>query len=390
MLPTVSAAVNAGKKLVSRPVPVIAVTAVSYGLRNLPAIINGDVISPAHIEENTLAAFVGIALYLVLSIASIGMELCAVSAACDVLQDKKIDAEIFRRGFRPKAMLTSVIASLALGLVVMIPGVFLYLGAYVITLMPDMPNLYLMYWLGYFLNAVIMTLAFPAWCSAVDGAFIGKALGTAFSTAKRAGRSFWAALPITFVGLLISGLEGLLTMFGISGIALKIISAAVSIIASAYLMLFLAGYTQRFSPLPEKAFCGTEVSAEPEEEPEDDDAEPLPDWFSEIEQPVEGLFESVTYTCETENPCDLDPIELLLQNNANHSFVESFALRRTLKKYYTDCCDSITTYADYSSPRTESRREPVRIDGRQVVAGVAISTSDGNLFAVSVSLDVTD
>ena len=388
MLPMFSAAVNAGKKLVSRPVSVIAVTVVSFALRFLAGIVQSNIISPAYIEKNMIAAVIGSALYLVLGIATIGIELCAVSAACDVLPDKKISAETLRRGFRPKAMLTSVAASLVIGFVVMIPGVVMYLGAYEITLNTNMPKPSLTYWLGYFINAAIMTLTFPAWCSAVEGAFGEKAFGTAFSTAKRAGGSFCAALLITFVCLVISGLEGLLAIFGISGIAVTVICYAVSIIASAYLMLFLAGYTQRFSALTEEAVSETETATEPSED--NDDEEPLPEWFSEIEQPVEGLFGSVTYTCETESPCDLDPVELLLQNNANHTFVESFALRRTLKKYYTDCCDSITTYADYSSPRTESRREPVKIDGKQVVAGVTISTFDGNLFAVTVSLEVTD
>lgn len=383
MLPTVSATVNAGKKLISRSIPVIAVIAVRYALSFLAGIVQSNIIAPAHIEKNTIVAVFGIALYLLVGIVLFGLELCAVSAAGAVLQDKKIGADTFRCGFRPKAMLTSAVTSLVIGVVVMVPGCFLYGGALYIALLPDMPNLNLIYWLSCVFTAVILVLSVPAEYAAVKGGFIGEALGAAFSTAKRAGRSFWAVLVIAFVGSVLSDFGGLLAFFGIYGIAVKIISAVFNILASAYLMLFLTDYAQRFSKPAENAAFEKETITEP-------DDEPLPEWFSEIEQPVESLFGNVTYTCETESPYELDPMELLAQNNANHNFTESFALIRTLKKYYTDCCDSITTYADYSRPRTESRRESVKIDGKQVMVIVAISTTDGSHFAVTVALEMTD
>lgn len=383
MSPTISAAVNAGKKLISRPIPVIAVIAVRYALNFLAGIVQSNIIAPAHTENNIVVAAFGITLYLLAEIVLFGLELCAVLAAGAVLQDKKIGADTFRNGFRPKAMLTAAVTSLVIVVVAMVPGYFLYQGAMYIALLPDMPNLNLSYWLSCIFSAVLVVLGVPAEYAAVRGSFIGEALGAAFSTAKRAGRSFWAVLVVAFVGSVLSALGGLLAFFGIYGIAVRIISAVLNILASAYLIIFLTDYAQRFSKPAENAVCEKETITEP-----DDD--PLPEWFSEIEQPVEGLFGDVTYTCETESPYELDPMELLTKNNANHCFTESFALRRTLKKYYTDCCDSITTYADYSQPRTESRRELVKIDGKQVVVTVTISTTDGNHYAVTVALEVAD
>ncbi|MGN0700730.1 MAG: hypothetical protein ACI4J8_07000, partial [Oscillospiraceae bacterium] len=192
MSPTISAAVNAGKKLISRPIPVIAVIAVRYALNFLAGIVQSNIIAPAHTENNIVVAAFGITLYLLAEIVLFGLELCAVLAAGAVLQDKKIGADTFRNGFRPKAMLTAAVTSLVIVVVAMVPGYFLYQGAMYIALLPDMPNLNLSYWLSCIFSAVLVVLGVPAEYAAVRGSFIGEALGAAFSTAKRAGRSFWA------------------------------------------------------------------------------------------------------------------------------------------------------------------------------------------------------
>lgn len=137
--------------------------------------------------------------------------------------------------------------------------------------------------------------------------------------------------------------------------------------------------TQRIKPedVPRSSGCGSRD--------ERVNNENIPDLNKTLPKIEETALQDIKYEIHTKFPLDFDPIDYLRKENADSDILETYAARRAIRRWYKECSEYITEYADYSVVRTERRQETVKVEDHRIKINIEISSEDGISYHIKIT-----